>query len=623
MHAQVIDEYRLISIKQLVKAVREGKDNSERFCFIIGAGASVSSGIPAGVTLECDWMREMEEWPGLDEIRGIAERLRERKRLEHDFEEIEAAWEETKKSGEPLPSKYYFDIYKLRFFPNHRNGYYYLEKVMADKKPGFGYHPLALMLTEGSGNNLVITTNFDSLVEDALFLYTDSKPLVINHELLADYAGDSNIKRPIIAKVHRGIFFDPLNQPEDTNELKGRWRDVLVSVFQSYTPIVIGYGGGDNSLMNLLEEDNVRMKNGLYWCYMEKYGLPDQKIQKLVQEKKGYFVRTAGFDATMLALGNALFPEKIGIHEAEEYLNNRTSMHITNYEKEYKRLTGGEGEDHAANSDGPSNESEDEFRKDIEKITERGTVSEQERQKMDQMTAWDYWRRGMRHYELEQYGKAVESFSCAIEKQANVAQFYSERGISYYALRQYEKSIAENDRAIELNPKFEVAYNNRGYAYAKMGEYRKAIADFNKAIALKREYDTAYHGRGYAYDRLGEWKEALQDYNRAIDINPKYAAAYRDRAGLYARLSYTYDAMEDLNSAIALYPENAASYTDRGSVYMTLGNYKQAIADFNKAVALKPGAPKPYEERAKAYRLLGDEEAAKADEARAQSLREA
>lgn len=623
MHAQVIDEYRLISIKQLVKAVREGKDNSERFCFIIGAGASVSSGIPAGVTLECDWMREMEEWPGLDEIRGIAERLRERKRLEHDFEEIEAAWEETKKSGEPLPSKYYFDIYKLRFFPNHRNGYYYLEKVMADKKPGFGYHPLALMLTEGSGNNLVITTNFDSLVEDALFLYTDSKPLVINHELLADYAGDSNIKRPIIAKVHRGIFFDPLNQPEDTNELKGRWRDVLVSVFQSYTPIVIGYGGGDNSLMNLLEEDNVRMKNGLYWCYMEKYGLPDQKIQKLVQEKKGYFVRTAGFDATMLALGNALFPEKIGIHEAEEYLNNRTSMHITNYEKEYKRLTGGEGEDHAANSDGPSNESEDEFRKDIEKITERGTVSEQERQKMDQMTAWDYWRRGMRHYELEQYGKAVESFSCAIEKQANVAQFYSERGISYYALRQYEKSIAENDRAIELNPEFEVAYNNRGYAYAKMGEYRKAIADFNKAIALKREYDTAYHGRGYAYDRLGEWKEALQDYNRAIDINPKYAAAYRDRAGLYARLSYTYDAMEDLNSAIALYPENAASYTDRGSVYMTLGNYKQAIADFNKAVALKPGAPKPYEERAKAYRLLGDEEAAKADEARAQSLREA
>lgn len=623
MHAQVIDEYRLISIKQLVKAVREGKDNSERFCFIIGAGASVSSGIPAGVTLECDWMREMEEWPGLDEIRGIAERLRERKRLEHDFEEIEAAWEETKKSGEPLPSKYYFDIYKLRFFPNHRNGYYYLEKVMADKKPGFGYHPLALMLTEGSGNNLVITTNFDSLVEDALFLYTDSKPLVINHELLADYAGDSNIKRPIIAKVHRGIFFDPLNQPEDTNELKGRWRDVLVSVFQSYTPIVIGYGGGDNSLMNLLEEDNVRMKNGLYWCYMEKYGLPDQKIQKLVQEKKGYFVRTAGFDATMLALGNALFPEKIGIHEAEEYLNNRTSMHITNYEKEYKRLTGGEGEDHTANSDGPSNESEDEFRKDIEKITERGTVSEQERQKMDQMTAWDYWRRGMRHYELEQYGKAVESFSCAIEKQANVAQFYSERGISYYALRQYEKSIAENDRAIELNPEFEVAYNNRGYAYAKMGEYRKAIADFNKAIALKREYDTAYHGRGYAYDRLGEWKEALQDYNRAIDINPKYAAAYRDRARLYARLSYTYDAMEDLNSAIALYPENAASYTDRGSVYMTLGNYKQAIADFNKAVALKPGAPKPYEERAKAYRLLGDEEAAKADEARAQSLREA
>ena len=65
---------------------------------------------------------------------------------------------------------------------------------------------MAIMLTDKGRNNLVITTNFDSLVEDALFMYTSSKPLVINHELLADYAGDPNISRPIIAKVHRGIF---------------------------------------------------------------------------------------------------------------------------------------------------------------------------------------------------------------------------------------------------------------------------------------------------------------------------------------------------------------------------------------------------------------------------------
>ena len=108
---------------------------------------------------------------------------------------------------------------------------------MANAKPSFGYHPLALMLTDEGKHNLVITTNFDimysdpireqsipygkhhsvkacradqisllllhkrlyflgrgpiffhiapiNLVEDALFLYTDSKPPVINLELLA------------------------------------------------------------------------------------------------------------------------------------------------------------------------------------------------------------------------------------------------------------------------------------------------------------------------------------------------------------------------------------------------------------------------------------------------------
>ena len=338
MGKQIIENYRIISTIQLVGAIKEGINSSERFCFILGSGASVSSGIPMGGELELKWMAEMEEYPGLAEVHATAEKLKEMKRLEYDFKKIEESWQNAKNLGTPLPSKYYFDIYKLRFFPNHRNGYHYLEKIMADAKPSFGYHPLALMLTDTGRNNLVITTNFDSLVEDALFMYTYHKPLVINHELLADYAGDPNISRPIIAKVHRGIFFDPLNMPEETDSLKEKWKNVLATVFQSYTPIVIGYGGGDNSLMEFLADDSVKMRNGIYWCYMEEYGLPDEKIQKIVQQKKGCLVRTAGFDAIMLAIGNVLFPDKIGVHETEEYLNKRTSTHIENYEKEYEKL---------------------------------------------------------------------------------------------------------------------------------------------------------------------------------------------------------------------------------------------------------------------------------------------
>ncbi|MDE6015117.1 MAG: tetratricopeptide repeat protein [Acetatifactor sp.] len=583
MGEQIVNNYQLISINQLVRAIEEGRSNSERFCFIIGSGASVSSGIPTGISLEYQWMKEMEETSGLEEIREVAKILENY--LENDFANIEKDWEKTKKIGTPLPSEYYFDIYKLRFFPNHRNGYHYLEKIMANKNPGFGYHPLALMLTDGSGSNLVITTNFDSLIEDALFLYTDDKPLVINHELLAEFAGDSNIKRPIIAKVHRGIFFDPLNQPEETKELKGKWHDVLASVFQIYTPIVIGYGGGDNSLMNLLEDSNIKMKNGIYWCYFEQYGLPNDKIQTLIKAKNGYLVRTAGFDATMLAIGNALFPDKIGVHEAEEYLNNRISMQIANYEKEYRKLTEHEDLNKKEHVGEHINQSENDFKIEIEKMVERAIVSEKERQELNRMTVWDYRRQGNRYYNLKEYEKAVESYSNAINIQSNTAQFYHDRGCAYTGLKKYTEALSDYNRAIELNPKFGEAYNNRGYVYDSLGERDKALSDYNKAIELNPKFEKAYNNRGYVYDSIGERDKALSDYNKAIELSPEYANPYKHQGVLWKKEDNFEKSIDFLTKAIELNPKYKEAYMERAEVYRLIGETAKAIED--EAIAEK------------------------------------
>lgn len=584
MSEKIVKDYQIISVNQLVKAVREGRSNSERFCFIIGSGASVSSGIPTGAGLEAQWMKEMEESPGLDEIGEVAKTLEEH--LEYKFEEIREAWEETKKSGTPLPSDYYFDLYKLRFFPNHRNGYHYLEKIMANRNPGFGYHPLALMLTDGSGSNLVITTNFDSLIEDALFFYTDDKPLVINHELLAEYAGDPNIKRPVIAKVHRGIFFDPLNQPEETNGLKGIWRDVLASVFQSYTPIVIGYGGGDNSLMNFLEDSELKMKNGIYWCYLEKYGLPSEKIQRLIKDKNGYLVRTAGFDATMLAFGNALFPDKIGVHEAEEYLNRRTSEQIANYEKEYKRLTEQEHLNTEKNADDPINESENEFKQEIEKMMERTAATEKERKERNRMTAWDYNRQGDRYYDLEQYEEAVKSYTEAIQLQANNSMFYNSRGCAYDNLGEYNKAISDYNVAIAIGPLNAVFYYNRGHSYDKLEEYDKAISDYTRAIELSPNNATAYNNRGSIYIVLGRTDEAISDFYKAIELNSKFANPYKHLGNIYKEQSDYTRSIEFLSKAIELNLEYKDAYLLRAEVYRLLGETEKAEADEEMAKKL-------------------------------------
>lgn len=620
MNTQTIENYRIIPTNELVRAIEEVKNSSERFCFVLGSGASASSGIPTGGELEYRWMAEMEQNPGLKEIRTVAKSLWLDKRLDYDFGEIEEAWKKTKSSGSPLSSSYYFDIYKLRFFPNPRNGYHYLERIMSDAKPGFGYHPLALMLTEEKRHNLVITTNFDSLVEDALFLYTDSKPLVINHELLADFAGDPNISRPIIAKIHRGIFFDPLNRPEETNELKGKWHEVLVSVFQCYTPIIIGYGGGDNSLMELLADENVRMKNGMYWCYVEEYGLPNEKIQTLVQQKRGYLVRTAGFDATMLAIGNALFPDRIGVHETERYLNNRTNVQIENYEKEYNKLTERDESNNPADAAGKANQSENDFKKEIEKMADRGTASENDRKKSNQMTAWDYRRQGNRFYNSKQYGKAVESFSEAITEQPDIATFYNDRGCAYNFLGEYEKARIDYTRAIELNPDYAVAYNNRGYNYNCLGEYGKATADLNRAIELNSNYVEAYNNRGIVFRNLKEYEKGISDSSNAIERNPDYAEAFINRGILWSKTGEYDKAISDLDKAISLMPDSAIPYRHCGIAWKEKGELDKAVYFLSKAVEINPKYKEAYLERAKVYRLQGENEKASADEETAAKL---
>ena len=612
MSEQIIGNDRILSTKLLVKAISEGQKYGERFCFILGAGASASSGIPTGAELEYRWMLDLDKNPGFKEVHAVAKSLKEKKHLSHDFKEIEEAWNRAKEKRQTvLPSEYYFDIYTLRFYPNYRNGYHYLENLMERSKPSFGYHTLALMLTELSGSNLVITTNFDSLVEDALFLYTDKKPLVINHELLAEFAGDLNIKRPVIAKLHRGIFFDPLNRPEETNGLQGKWKDILEKVFQNYTPVVIGYGGGDSSLMEVLEKRDVAMKNGIYWCYVEKFGIPDEKIQTIVEDKKGYLVRTAGFDAVMLAIGNILFKDKIDPDTTRGTLERRIYTQVDNYEEEYKKLKV-ELED-VAETETPLNESEEELKENIEKLDERTKRSESERQKLEQMTAWDYYRQGNRYCDSEEYENAIVSYDKAIKQKTDYAEAYYNRGVTYGKLGESEKAIADYSKAIELKPDYAKAYNNRGCTYDDLGESEKAIADYSKAVELKPDYADAYYNRGCANSKLGESEKAIADYSKAIELKPGYAEAYNNRGYTYDDLGESEKAIADYSKAIELKPDYAVAYNNRGTIYSRIGESEKAIADYSKAIELKPGYAEAYYNRGVIYAGLGESEKAIAD----------
>ena len=300
-----MDERRTLSLNVFLNTLEEGCKNERRYCFILGAGASKTSGIPTGEELAKQWHGEILEQCSKEEIKELKKRLGVRS---------------TKPS-----SRAYFDLYAMRFFPDYQNGSAFLERTLERAQPSLGYYPLAALLAN-TRNNLVITTNFDSLVEDALFIYTDKRPIVISHELLAQYI-NFNTSRPIIAKLHRGLFFDPLNRAEQVNGLSKQWKDILREAFKRYTPVVIGYAGGDHSLMDFLKE--TECLSGLYWCY--RHDEPPEEIQKVVERHSGYFIPIEGFDEMMYLMG-----QRFGYTDPCEHIESAAEQRVRDYQEQVK-----------------------------------------------------------------------------------------------------------------------------------------------------------------------------------------------------------------------------------------------------------------------------------------------
>ncbi|WP_230493634.1 tetratricopeptide repeat protein [Porphyromonas gingivalis] len=201
----------------------------------------MSSGIPSGADLARKWIQEIEEDCGKD-----------------DF----AKWKNKVGISEDNVGEFYPQIYEKRFGHIPESGYDCIRHYMEGKEPSLGYLILANIMVREK-HNVVITTNFDNLLEDAIRTYTKEKPFIAGHEALAGYVPKRS-DRPIILKVHRDLFFHPFSDREHTGTIQKAWEDILDRFLSDYFLIVLGYGGNDESLMDYFTSLNNRKQ--IYWC---------------------------------------------------------------------------------------------------------------------------------------------------------------------------------------------------------------------------------------------------------------------------------------------------------------------------------------------------------------------
>ncbi|MGN0517654.1 MAG: SIR2 family protein [Acutalibacteraceae bacterium] len=464
-------------------------------------------------------------------------------------------WKASLKINDENKYSHYSDYYEERFRRNPEDGYNFLEKIMMDKKPSVGYVLLSYILCKTS-NNVVITTNFDRLVEESVNYYEHIMPLVIPHEALAHLV-TKDIQRPTILKVHRDLLIKPINKHGRDNKpsvdkLDEKWESALSLVFENYCPIFIGYAGNDNSLMDFLIEKAENFRTNKFCCpYWVLYNsdTPEGKVKEFLDSSDGYIINGDGFDELMYRIGsvfdygkptkddfladaearyktlsNAIDEMKKAINSQIDEMKNKVIINNVIFDT----LT---GETIISNQD---NVIIDNFTTGETIISNQDIVTkptapavQDDRLKSlkaanDRIETQSEYVEALELIKNKDYDAACKKLSILIRLEPNNAEYHYGYAYALACKRLYNDAVCEYSEAIRLKPDKALYYNNLACAYRDMGPkfYDEAMWEYIKAMRLDPEEPCYISNYAYILHLQGEYESACIHHKKAIDLCP-------------------------------------------------------------------------------------------------------
>jgi len=211
-----------------------------------------------------------------------------------------------------------------------------------------------------------------------------------------------------------------------------------------------------------------------------------------------------------------------------------------------------------------------------------------------------YFERGQLHYDYEQYFYAANDYQSALDNDYDFPVVANHNlGLSNFQQDNYEKAIESFTTAIELDPDYELAYYWRGRAYAESAYYQEGADDMLQSI--EKGYDQlqyAYFWIAKAYGDSENYESAIRYYNISITHSSKDCEKYScwidyNNRGVASYWLGDYDtAIEDYTSSIQANPDTyPLAFQNRGNAYKKLGNMTSALSDWNTMFLLLEDEP--------------------------------
>ena len=278
-----------------------GVNRGSPHAIFLGAGASMSSGVPSAESCIWQWKKSIfcTNNPGLEEqvseisLEAVQDRINRWLQL-NGFSPGEGQ------------NEYSYFIEKCLPIADDRRRFF--EPWIRKSRPHIGYRLLCLLAEAGLFRS-IWTTNFDGLVTRAAADF-DLTPVEVGFDCKERLFRQPERNELICVSLHGDYRYDPLkNTSEELQAQEVELKNALVTTLKTHSLIIIGYSGRDPSVMNalrkaILQED---LRGKIFWCGFSDE--PSSEVAELLtaaieMNRQAYFVSGVTFDDVMIRLAH-------------------------------------------------------------------------------------------------------------------------------------------------------------------------------------------------------------------------------------------------------------------------------------------------------------------------------
>jgi tetratricopeptide (TPR) repeat protein len=554
-----------------IKEAFKSKEPVERphFAVFLGAGASVESGVKAVGGMIAHFKKKIiESEAPSDSITG----------------QDALGWINQQDWWKSTVTEY-SQLFE-RAYPKERDRQLYIERLIEGRTPSFGYVVLANLMARNYINT-VITTNFDDLVYNACTTFTEMRPVVYAY---GGFASELQISTPRakVLKLHGDYLYTSLkNTGQELSEQDPNMARQVRHILDEYGVIVIGYNGGDASIMETLEQ--IPKTNALYWCHYIKGEPLSGRAKQLLQDKEGFLVEIDGFDSMMKEIGQIIGFDGKQMIEAIEKRKTYIIDEIKKLDPEYSATILGEM---------------------AESLQEEETP-EKERQRRDRAKALEHFSKGQAAFRARDFHTAELEFRKAIE--LNPMDIRAYNNLAALLLEQERTSEAEENikAALNINPNDVVSHIGLGMTLLTQQNFTGAEENLHKAIELDPKYVGSYLRLGTIFLAQQRYEEAERIVRKGLELNPMESGVYSLLGGIFLEQKHFVEAESAFRKSIEVNPKIANDYHHLTKLLRRLNRQDEAFILAERALLVCNEHPLKYLSLIPFYRMRGDDLAVK------------